>query len=74
MGTLANSENLDEILHFNAAFHLDLHCLLVRQALFSEKEVHYIYNLESITYDPLKCKMNQPRFIVSNKMEEFISP
>ena len=34
-GYLANSEDPDEMLH-NAAFHLDLHCLL-RQNLSSEK-------------------------------------
>ena len=40
MGTLANSEDLDEMQH-NAAFHQGLHCLLrFRQP--SERELHSI--------------------------------
>ena len=36
MGTLANSENLDEMQH-NAAFHQGLHCLLkLKQPLRTE--------------------------------------
>ena len=37
MGTFANSEDPDEMLH-NAAFHQGLHCLL-RQSQSSEKEI-----------------------------------
>ena len=47
-GTLANSEDLDEMPH-HAAIHLDLHCLL-RQNKSSEKETNYF--LEIITCDP----------------------
>ena len=46
MGTLANSEDPDEMLH-NAAFHQGLHCLL-RQNQSSEKEIQHF--LEIITY------------------------
>ena len=49
MGTSANSEDPDEMLH-NAAFHLGLHCLL-RQNRSLEKEIQYF--LEIITCDPL---------------------
>ena len=39
MGTLANSEDPDEMQH-NAAFHQDLHCLLkLKQA--SRTEIHH---------------------------------
>ena len=48
MGTLANSEDLDEMLH-DAAFHQGLHCLLrqktlhclLRQTQSSEKEIFF---------------------------------
>ena len=39
MGTMANGEDPDEMLH-NAAFHQGLHYLL-RQKVFSEKEKQY---------------------------------
>ena len=39
MGTLANSEDPDEMPH-NAAFHQGLHCLL-RLKLSSEKEIQF---------------------------------
>ena len=48
MGTLANSEDPDEML-LNAAFHQDLHCLL-RPNQSLEKEIQYF--LEIITCDP----------------------
>ena len=48
MCTLANSEEPDEMPH-NAAFHLDLQCLL-RQKQSTEKEIHFY--LEIITSDP----------------------
>ena len=41
MGTLANSEDPDEMLH-NAAFHQGLHCLL-RQNRSSEKEIKDLF-------------------------------
>ena len=41
MGTLANSEDPDEMPH-NVAFHQDLHCLL-RQNRSSEKEMQYVF-------------------------------
>ena len=46
-GTLAKSEDPDEMLHI-AAFHLGLHCLL-RQNRSSEKEIQYF--LEIITFN-----------------------
>ena len=39
MGTLANSEDPDEMQH-NAAFHQGLHCLLYRS---SEKDIKYLF-------------------------------
>ena len=48
LGTLANSEDPDEMLH-NLAFHVGQHCLL-RQNQSSEKK--YKMFLEIITYDP----------------------
>ena len=48
MGTLANSEDPDEMQH-NAAFHQGLHCLLrFRQTSGTEKH----QNLENSTWDP----------------------
>ena len=61
MGTLANSEDSDEMQHY-AAFHLGLHCLL-RLKLPLGTELHY--NLETSTYDPLKYKMGNPILIIS---------
>ena len=48
MGTLANSEDPDEMQH-NAAFHQGLHCLLLLKQL-SGTEINH--NLENSTYDP----------------------
>ena len=48
MGTLANSEDPDELQHI-AAFHLRLHCLL-RLKQTSGTEIHH--NLENSTCDP----------------------
>ena len=39
MGTMANSEDQDEMQH-KAAFHQDMHCLL-RQIRSSGKEIHF---------------------------------
>ena len=52
MGTLANSEDPDEMQH-NAAFHQGLHCLLSFKEP-SQTEVHVHYNLENSTCNPLK--------------------
>ena len=61
MGTLANSEDSDEMQH-NAAFHHGLHCLLrLKQPSSSEKR----HNLEIFTQDPLKYAMGSPILIVS---------
>ena len=56
MGTLANSEDPDEMQH-NAAFHLGLHCLLQLKHP-SGTEIHD--NLENYTCDPSKSTMGSP--------------
>ena len=61
MGTLAKSEDPDEMQHI-AAFHLSLHCLL-RLKQTSGTEIHY--NLENSTCDSLKCTIGSPILIVS---------
>ena len=61
MGTLANSEDQDEMQN-NAAFHQGLHCLL-RLKQPSGTEIH---NLENSTCDPLKYKMGNPLPTASN--------
>ena len=61
MGTLANSEDPDEMQH-NAAFHQCLHCLL-RLKYHSGTEIHH--NLSNSTFDPLKYTMGSPVLIVS---------
>ena len=53
MGTLANSEYPDKILH-NAVFHQCLHCLL-RQNRTSEKEIQYF--CVTPQYGPFFCFM-----------------
>ena len=60
MGTLANSEDPDEMQH-NAAFHQGLHYLL-RLKQPSRTEIHH--NSETSTCDPLKYKMGNPIIIV----------
>ena len=60
-GTLANSEDPDEMQH-DAAFHPGLHCLL-RLKQPSWTEIHH--NLENSAYDPLKYIMGSPILIVS---------
>ena len=55
MGTLANSEDPDEMKH-NAAFHQCLHCLLkIKQP--SGTQIHYA--LEAFTCDPLELHNGQ---------------
>ena len=66
MGTLANSDDPDEMQH-NAAFHQDRHCLL-RLKQSSEKEIQFL--LEIITCDALIDTTNHSKFIVSNGAEE----
>ena len=53
MGTLANSEDPDEMQH-NAAFHQGLHW-----KPSSGTKIHY--NLENSTWDPLKYTMDNPK-------------
>ena len=56
MGTLANSEDPDEMQH-DAAFHQGLHCLLgLKQP--SGTEVHH--NLETLFCDPLSTQWAVP--------------
>ena len=68
LGSLANSEDPDEIQH-NAAFHQGLHCLL-RLKQPSGTEIYH--NLENSACDPLKYKMSNPILIVSTCMEKSI--
>ena len=67
MGTLANSEDPDEMLHY-AAFHQGLHCLLKYK---HSSEIEVYLNLGILISDPLICTITHPRLIVSNQMEEF---
>ena len=69
MGTLANSEDPDEMPH-DAAFHQGLQCLL-RQNQFSEK---YNIFLEILICDPSIYTINDPYLAVSNFMENSIGP
>ena len=66
---VTNSEDQDEMPQ-NAAFHQDLHCLLL-QKQSSEQEMQFYF--EIITCDPLMYAMDLPKFIVSIQKEEFIS-
>ena len=59
-GTLANSEDPDEMQHY-AAFHQGLHCLL---RLKQHSETGKI-DLENSTCDPLKYMMGSPILIAS---------
>ena len=70
MGTLANSEDLDEMMH-DTAFQKGMHCL-PRQNQTSKKEIQYI--LEFITCDPSIYTMDHPDFTVSNFMGNYIGP
>ena len=69
MGTLANSEDKDEMQH-HAAFHQGLHCR-PRLKQPSGTEAHHI--LEKSTCDTLNYKMGDPVLIVSICMEKFIT-
>ena len=68
MGTLANSDDPDEMQH-NAAFHQDLHCLL-RLKQSSGTEIHY--NLDISTHDPLNYTMDSPLHFVSIRRGIFL--
>ena len=61
MGTLANSEDGDQMQHY-AAFPHGLHSLL-RLKQPSGTEIHY--NLENSTYDPLRYTMGSVVLLVS---------
>ena len=68
MGTLAKSEDPDEMQH-NPAFHQGLHCLL-RLKLPSGTKIHH--NLQNSTCDPLTYTMGSSILIVSICMGESI--
>ena len=61
MGTLANSEDPDEMQH-NAAFHLGLHYLL---GLKQPSGTEINHDLENFTCDPLKYTMGSPILLES---------
>ena len=63
VGTLANSEDPDEMQHYHiAVFHQRLHCLLrLKHSSWTGKH----HNLENSTSDPLKCTMRSSILIVS---------
>ena len=61
MGTLANSEDPDEMQH-NVAFHPGLHCLL-QLKLPPWTQIHNY--LEISVCDPYKCIMGNPILIIS---------
>ena len=63
MGTLANSDDPDEMQH-NAAFHQNLHCLL-RLSFKQPSGTNIHLGLESATCDPLNHKMGNPILIAS---------
>ena len=63
MGTLANSEDPDEMQHNGSALFAK-----IKQPLGTE--LHH--NLENATYDPFKCTMGSPILIVSIGMGKSI--
>ena len=69
MGTLANSEDLDEMMH-DTAFQQGMHCL-PRQNQTSKKEINFS---KIITCNPSIYIMNHPDFTVSNFMGNSIGP
>ena len=69
MGTLANSDDTDEIPQ-SVTFHQGLHCLLKKEQSSRTKD-HL--NLEILTLDLLICTISHSRFILSYQMEEFIN-
>ena len=72
MGTLANSEDPDEMPQ-DAAFHMGLHCLL-RLNKSSEKEIQYFFwKLIITSVTPQYNTMDHLVFIVYSYMENSIS-
>ena len=61
MGTLANSEDPDEM-HHKAAFHQGPHCFLT---LKQPSDTEIDQNIKTSTCDPLKYTMGSPILIVS---------
>ena len=59
MGTLANSEDPDEMQH-NTAFHQGLYCAKIK-TIFRERNT----NLENSTRNPFKYTMDSPILTVS---------
>ena len=71
MDTLANSEDPDEIMLHNAAFHLGLHSLL-EQKLSLEKEIQFLLEIISCDTSIILYTMDQPKIIISYQVEEAI--
>ena len=70
MGTLATSDDPDEMLHI-AAFHHGLHDLL-RLKRYSERDIQFQLEIKKITLHPLMYTMNYLKFIISYQVEEVI--
>ena len=68
MGTLANSEDPDEMPH-NAAFHQSLHCMQYKIDLQRKKFTTF---LELKTCDPSKYILDHPGIIFFSFMENSI--
>ena len=66
-GTLANSEDPDEMPHY-AAFHQGLHCLLSQN---QSLEREYFGGGRIITCNHSICTMDHPDLTISNLMENF---
>ena len=68
MGTFANSEDPDKMLH-NATFYQGLHSLLLKtESIFRERNIF----LEIIPCGPSIYRMDHPGFIVCSFMENSI--
>ena len=65
MGTLANSEDPDEMLH-NAAFQQGLHCLLLQKP---SSEIEIQCYLEIIKCDPSTYTMDHPSLFYQTIMK-----
>ena len=70
MGTLAKSEDPDEMPHI-VAFHQGLHCLLEKKSKFKERNAIYYWKI--LTCDPLIYIMDHSDLSGSNFMENSIS-
>ena len=65
MGTLADSEDLDEMLHkVTATLHQGLHCLLT--SIFRERNIMFV--LDTISSDPSIYTLDHSDFIVCRIM------